>query len=1042
MILKETDSKDKDPDWQSFLEVFKTVVEAYPERPAVIEAGREFSYDRLFNEARQLAAILREAGAAPETVLALCLPKSYDYIKALLAVWMVRAAFTPVDAALPTQRLQYIFQEILEQNKEQGQNKILLLAREEDQEHLLAAASPALPLEALPLNAFIRSEAPEIKETIAQAGDLAYIIFTSGSTGRPKGVMVEQRGLVNLLKEQIQAFSITEESRSLFYLSTSFDACISDIGTALLSGAALTIEKADKLRPGKDLFELMKLRQVTYVDIPPSVLKLLDPELCPPTLKSVVIGGEVCPQDVVRAWAGRVKLVCVYGPTEATVCTSLTHCGIDWQAPLIGKPMKNIAYTVLKEDGTPAGVGESGELFIEGIGLARGYLHRSDLNRERFLTRGGIRLYKTCDRVLVNSSGNHEFLGRIDRQMKLRGLLIEPEEIEARLCEHPLIARAAVLKRAVSPRSNREMLVAYLLPAGRQDQLPTAGELRLYLSRFLPVWMLPQRYQWREALPQTASGKIDLTALAACPLQENSTSAPPRGEADQGAENNVEEKIALNLCRILGYEQIDSDENFFDLGLDSLGAVELAAALSLEGLELSPEAVFTNPSCKLLARACSKYADGREGGANGEVLEAAALLRRLEQWPRFQALAGSQGITAAALAISNKRSGGTLFTGATGFLGVRLLKELLEADQARAALHSQPVPTIYALVRAENQSEAAERILNTARRYLQERQSLEVLDTALRHGQLRALPGNIEEDRLGLEENYEELALLIDRVIHLAARVNMVLPYRSLERANTEGTLNLAEFALKGRRKHFHYASTLSVFVSTDQNRGRLLESDDLSRTRLIWGGYAQSKWLAEVLLRKLGTGGLPLSIYRLGLITGDTTNGIMAESDFLTMFLNGLRSMNTIPQECLSEKAEQICVDITPVDYAATAMSRLISGEDGGSELRTFHIANSKSLSLKRLCLKLKEHFPQMAVSPLEQWQDHGDSKAAAAYLGLCRLLVDTQEKAFGHLRSMDLFQATEVSFDTVNTDRALAPLRCPEPDDRLIELYLGKLQ
>ncbi|MBK9280788.1 MAG: SDR family oxidoreductase [Candidatus Obscuribacter sp.] len=144
----------------------------------------------------------------------------------------------------------------------------------------------------------------------------------------------------------------------------------------------------------------------------------------------------------------------------------------------------------------------------------------------------------------------------------------------------------------------------------------------------------------------------------------------------------------------------------------------------------------------------------------------------------------------------------------------------------------------------------------------------------------------------------------------------------------------------------FTYASTLSVFVSTDQNHGRLLESDDLSRTRLIWGGYAQSKWLAEVLLRKLGKRGLPLSIYRLGLITGDTTNGIMADSDFLTMFLNGLRSMNTIPQECLSDKAEQVCVDITPVDYAATGMSRLITGGKGGSGLRTFHIANSESLS------------------------------------------------------------------------------------------------
>ncbi|HNN64310.1 MAG TPA: amino acid adenylation domain-containing protein, partial [Candidatus Obscuribacter sp.] len=552
--MKESAYEDKTPDWQSFLAVFQTVVQAYPERPAVIEEGREFTYRRLYEEALHLAARLKEAGAAPETVLALCLPKSYDYIKALLATWLVRAAFAPVDAALPVQRLQYIFQELIQQNKEQGQNKILVLARDEDQEHLLSAASDQLQLEPVPFTIAHQDELPALPDTMAQAGDLAYIIFTSGSTGRPKGVMVEQRGLVNLLKEQIQAFSITEESRSLFYLSTSFDASISDIGTALLSGAALIIEKADKLRPGKELIELMKKRQVSYVDIPPSVLKLLDPTLCPPTLKSIVIGGEVCPQDVVRTWAARVKLVCVYGPTEATVCTSLTHCGPDWQAPLIGAPIKDISYLVLKEDGTPAEVGESGELFIAGIGLARGYLHRSDLNRERFLTTDGIRYYKTCDRVLVNASGNHEFQGRIDRQMKLRGLLIEPEEIEARLCEHPQIARAAVLKRAVSSKSSREMLVAFLLPSRLHESLPNARELRLHLSRSLPVWMLPQRYQWLETLPLTASGKIDLTALAACPLKEQA-SAPPISRT--GASEDEEERIARCLCRILGYEQID-----------------------------------------------------------------------------------------------------------------------------------------------------------------------------------------------------------------------------------------------------------------------------------------------------------------------------------------------------------------------------------------------------------------------------------------------------------------------------------------------------
>ncbi|MBX9941191.1 MAG: AMP-binding protein [Candidatus Obscuribacterales bacterium] len=1058
--------------FKSFIEEYEKIIEQFGERPAVIEEVHETSHAILYKEALTLAAAIKSRDGK---LVVLALPKSYDYIRALLAVWMAGKAFTPLDVNMPETRMKCILSEVEEFNGSQT----LIITKEENQAKLNNCTSNCVFLTNL------NPEEEEEEETAAtgsllhrpspiEANDLAYVIFTSGSTGAPKGVLVEHKGLVNLLNEQIKAFRLDHLSRSLFYLSISFDASISDIGTALLSGAALVILPPQKLSPER-LNETFTTYGITYIDIPPSVLKLLKPEEKPESLNSMVIGGEVCPSDVVRQWARALHLVCVYGPTEATICTSYTVCDQTWDKPLIGKPIANIKYHLNEEDA---------ELYISGLGLARGYLFREKLTAERFIIdANGERLYATRDRVVAQEDGNFVFCGRIDRQFKLRGMLIEPEEIEAVLMENSLVKRAAVGKRRLANR-DREILVAYLeLTASTTD---VALTLRQFLSERLPKWMLPHRFLFVDKMPQTASGKVDLAALEKLAINShslNSLDSPKSNNSKRGAvlKNGLNDLLKTCAADVLGCDCFGDDENFFDLGLDSLSTVELAAALCRVGLAVSPETIFKHPNVKQLGQHLQNVSSGEDTGegagagaaaslANGESSESLRTL--IEQEPiksqiaaiesLFEITADGDGQTLTSSSQEIRTDRQTLITGAAGFLGTYLLAELLSRGDSK----------FVAVVRAKDKDEATNKLLRNAERYSAKFGAL--FSEAIKSGKLAVLLGDIEEERLGLDEStYWALCQNTGRVIHLAAQVNMAASRQELINANVIGTLNIARLAAATPSKELHYCSTLSVFVATDRNRGNLLESDDLSSETIVYGGYAQTKWLAEVILRKLAASQGPaytppaqeklgqaskpknkldLTVYRLGLITGDQKQAIAPSNDFLGLFIKGLY-LSGIGEEHTGDAADAISMDISPVDYVATTMAELMEHDQEEwtekslqpNQPKTFHIANNTSLSLKRLALLVDE----TSSSKLGNGSAAGENKAvglskadidfkaiAAAKLAICRLYSPDE---FQTLRTMDLFQATGVDFDMENTRRALPYLSFPQISDQLLKKYIA---
>lgn len=1041
-----------------FIPAFESIVAKYPGNAAVIVAGEVvFTYAQLAHRARSIALKLQSEGVQPEDVVGISIEKSADYICAMLAIWYAGAAFVPMDPVLPAERLQYMADE--------ASVKIVLVSCTLASSSANRRASFANMTGVKVLDLAEQSEQSELGESFGYAAvgpnDLAYLIFTSGSTGRPKGVLVTHRGIVSFLHAQIAAFDLDSESRSLWYLSTSFDASVSDLGTAFLSGAAICIEPAERLQPGNGLEQILADRAITYVDIPPSILRLLDPAALPPSLKTIVIGGEACALDVVRSFAAKVKLVNVYGPTESTVCTSLGQCGVDWSRPLIGLPLPGITYHLLDEDLNEIDGSEPGQLHIAGIGLARGYLNRPDLTEAKFIEHPltGERLYRTGDLVTRTEDGQYQFLGRTDRQVKLRGMLVEPEEIEARLLQFAGVKRAAVLKRPVKAGVAREILVAFVEPnndsgleSGRYSNADMEAdldldlslgmdlsrrldlvELREHLAQVLPKWMLPQRIEVLNPMPLTVTGKVDLSALRARQLELDAVS---RGEVTGAAASSslasgsttvvlspTERLLTQVYKQVLGVDSVGKDDHFFDLGGDSFAVVEACVVASALGVALPPTLLITHPLISELASVLNNLSREQSLTASGGML-CSAIRQDISLSAEFEAMLER---AAQRQQVQEKQPGNIFLTGATGFLGARLLSELLENTNAQ----------IYCLVRADSEEAGFERIERALGKH-----GLAVGDRS----RLRVICGTVDAQQFGLNDLiWNELADQVDTVYHCAAQVNNLASYDELRQSNVVGTQEVARLLCRGRSKCLHYISTLSVFVATDCNHGVLLESDHLDDTAIVYGGYAQTKWAAEVFLRSLGGKAGPITYHRLGLITGDSVTGKCADHDFLDLFVYGLSSLGCAPQV-----SDDISVDITPVDYAAKAVIKLSLAAMASSKFDTYHIANSKSLTLKRLLAAMQANNSGDGkgleiVSP-SQFQKQLLSRVSilggaesAACMALCRLTGSD----FEFFRTMDLFQATDVVFDDRNTKSILSPLGivCPAPSDELVRLYLEQM-
>ncbi|MFD4529430.1 amino acid adenylation domain-containing protein [Streptomyces sp. NPDC058470] len=436
----------------------------------------------------------------------------------------------------------------------------------------------------------------------------AYVIYTSGSTGRPKGVVVEHAGVANLVLARIGPYAMGPGSRALQFASLSFDAAMSEICTPLSAGACLVLGPADMLLQVAELPELLRERGVTHATLPPAVLARL-PQGSLRTIRTLVTAGEAAPAGLVARWAGGRRMFNAYGPTETTVsCTMAGPLTPDAGVPPIGGPLPNMRAYVLDERLRPVPVGVPGELYVAGIGVARGYLGRHGLTAERFVADpfgpDGSRMYRTGDVVSRLQDGRLRFVGRADGQVKMRGFRIEPGEVEAALTAAPGVGHAVATVR--EDRPGVRQLVGYLVPeAGTELDLVA---VRRHLGATLPAHMLPSVLMELDRVPLTVNGKVDKAALPA-PKQQESISAVGRGTG-VGAPTAVpsaEEDPQTLLCRIvadvLDLAEVAAGDDFFGLGGDSINAIQVASRARQAGLVLTPRDIFRNQTVAELVAA-------------------------------------------------------------------------------------------------------------------------------------------------------------------------------------------------------------------------------------------------------------------------------------------------------------------------------------------------------------------------------------------------------------------------------------------------------
>lgn len=568
-----------------------------PDAIALISGKDTLSYGDLNRRTNQLAHHLIELGVGPNVLVACYLERSFDLVAALLAIFKAGGAYVPLDPAYPTERVDFMLADT--------QAPILLtqshLAHQlpETNATVICLDDTHAPFRSLPEND------PTVTATL---DDLAYVIYTSGSTGHPKGVEITQRNLLNLVCWHQQAFAVTANDKATQVASPAFDATGWELWPYLTIGASVTLIDTEVSLSPVTLRDWFIEQHITISFLPTALAESIIALRWPPSvsLRYLLTGA-----DTLRHYPSPdlpFALINNYGPTEATVVTT---SGRIWpvssqsraeqpnQPPTIGRPISNMQVFLLDEQLQPVPTGSSGELYIGGVGLAKGYRNRPELTAERFIahpfsSEPQARLYKTGDLARELPDGQIAFIGRIDQQIKLRGYRIEPEEIMAAINEHAAVQTSLVVAREDTPGDKR--LVAYVVC--HHTMSINENELHATLAARLPDYMIPSAFIQLDTLPLTPNGKVDRAALPT-----PTSTDMPRESANDAPMTPTEEVLERIIAPLLGLERVGREENFFLLGGHSLfGTQVIMRVAETFGVEMTLRTLFNAPSVAQLAQ--------------------------------------------------------------------------------------------------------------------------------------------------------------------------------------------------------------------------------------------------------------------------------------------------------------------------------------------------------------------------------------------------------------------------------------------------------
>ena len=885
-------------------QLFEAQVAKTPDNLAVICDSEAITYSELNRKADILADYLRRKGVKSSTLVSLYIERSIQTIVGLLAILKAGAAYLPLDPALPPEGLTFRLQDasvsvVLTQRS-------LVTQIPSNIEHLICLDTDWET---------IKGENQNTSQEEVKPNNLAYAIYTSGSTGTPKAVGVEHQQLVNYVCSIIARLNITPGASFATVSTFAADLGNTMLFPALCTGGCLHIIPQNTASDPQEFSNYCQRYPIDYLKIVPSHLSALlasskSADFLPQ--KQLILGGEASNWDLI-AKIQQQKPNCSifnhYGPTETTVGVLTYQINPETKYTSttvpIGKPLPNNQVFILDEQLQPVPLGVSGELYIGGAQVSRGYLNRPELTTERFIKNPfdneGMkdRLYKTGDRARYLPDGNVEFLGRVDRQVKIRGFRIELGEIETKLQQHPGIQSAVVIAQEES--LNNKRLIAYIIadPQFRllhQNQdTAIATELRSFCLTQFPEYMIPSAFVILKALPLTANGKIDYQAL---PTPEQT-----RPELEQfyiAPRSPLEKQLAEIWTEILDLKKIGIHDNFFDLGGHSLLITQLLAKVrNTFEVDLLLKDLFNAPTIAELA----EIIDGIAG-------EDTASLNLHSEAVLDADIVGSDDDSNVTVTPNS-----ILLTGATGFLGAFLLKELLQTTEA----------DIYCLIRAENDTLAQKRIEDKLKSYL--------LWNSADRKRIIPVVGDLSLPLLGLSaDRFAEIGETIDVIYHNGAWVNFTYPYSQLKAVNVLGTHEILRLAVNSKIKPVHFISTIGVIGGADRSLEIVKEDTPVDCSEQVGSGYTQSKWVAEKLVTLARDRNIPVTIHRPGRISGHSKTGVCNANDHTFRMIRGCIQLGSV-------SLDDSQVSLIPVDYAVSAIVHLSSQAE--SIGKTFHLVN-----------------------------------------------------------------------------------------------------
>ena len=913
--------------------LFHQRANAHPNTTALIDGDQHLSYHQLDMLSNQLAHYLRAQGVALDTPVALTMHRSSDMIIAILGILKAGGYYVPIDPSYPAQRINYQLN-----NSHIG---LLLSDSGLDNDSIenpniarFCLDTEWHKIEHHPVTA------PEVYTTPQQ---LAYVNYTSGSTGLPKGVGIPHQGVIRLVKNNHYQQPHTSV-RTLHASSTAFDAATFEIWSALLNGGTLVLYPEPSLSP-LGLEQLIREQHIDTVFLTTSLFNMLIDER-PDALKTVPLvltGGEALSLEHIKRASRRcpdTQFVNVYGPTENTTFTTYHAINKNKLKPSrgsysgsvpIGRPVSNTTTYILDTRGNPVPIGVVGELHIGGDGLARNYLNRPALSAEKFIPDHfsqipGQRLYKSGDLVRYQVNGDIEFCGRVDDQVKIRGYRIELGEVETAITGLAQVRESVVLAHSRDNSGSNHFLTAYV--TGHNSTPLDTQALRDALQSILPHYMVPALFIALEKLPLNNSGKVNRAALPApdiSALQASQYCAPA---------NPVEEKLLAIWATILALpaNHISTQHDFFDLGGNSISVMRMISLCDKQGLELAAKEVFEQRTIARLSQSIKATSEP----------EVSTLQLRNE-------IALDSSIQVGNLPWSQMRNpSGIFLTGCSGFVGAFLLKELLYQTTAQ----------IYCLIRAESDAQGSARIGEKLRQY-----NLHCEQFGHR---ITAIPGDLSEPRLGLSNaDFDALAQAVDSILHSGAWVNHVYPYDMLKAANVDGTREVLRLATTQKLKSVHHISILNSDRLSADDFERLTAGSDY--------GYGLSKYAAEKMIHLASDKGIPVSVYRLGMVSGDQY-GASNTHDRICLLIKGCIELSAIPD---STGLAQICSPtLTPVDFVAKAIVTLCKRSNHLDQ--GFDIVSPRLMDWSELIAALVEFGYTIDILPLSQWQARLHHKAA----------------------------------------------------------------